>query len=69
MAKVTSKASDSIRFGPLEDPRHRNEFADDVDWQRVDTMLDFGGIRIEDDVLVTDGEPKVLTAAIDKFVF
>jgi Xaa-Pro aminopeptidase len=53
----------------LEDPRRREEFADDVDWQRVDTMLDFGGIRIEDDVLVTDGEPKVLTAAIDKFVF
>jgi len=53
----------------LEDPRRREQFADDVDWQRVDTMLDFAGIRIEDVVLVTDGEANVLTAAIDKFFF
>ena len=31
--------------------RHR----DAVNWGRVDRLLDFGGIRIEDDVLITDG--------------
>jgi len=35
-----------------------------VRWDRVDALLDFGGIRIEDDVLVTENEPDVLTAAI-----
>ena len=30
----------------------------------MDALLEFGGIRIEDDVLVTDDEPDVLTAAI-----
>lgn len=53
----------------LEDPRRRQAFADVVDWERVDRMLDFGGIRIEDDVLVTDGKPDVLTAAIDEPFF
>jgi Xaa-Pro aminopeptidase len=37
-----------------------------VAWDRVDRLLDFGGIRIEDNVLVTPGEPEVLTAAIPK---
>ncbi|MHC4493541.1 MAG: M24 family metallopeptidase, partial [Planctomycetota bacterium] len=53
----------------LEDPRRREKYADDVDWPRVDRMLDFGGIRIEDDALVTDGRPDVLTSAIDKLFF
>jgi Xaa-Pro aminopeptidase len=34
----------------------------------VESLLNFGGIRIEDDVLVTAGEPDVLTAAIPKNV-
>jgi len=37
-----------------------------VNWTKVDALLDFGGIRIEDDVLVTSGDPEVLTAAIPK---
>jgi Xaa-Pro aminopeptidase len=53
----------------LEDPQRREAFATDVDWERVDRMLDFGGIRIEDDVLVTDGKPDVLTSAIDSPFF
>jgi Xaa-Pro dipeptidase len=32
-----------------------------VDWNRVDAFRPFGGIRIEDDVACTDGEPLNLT--------
>ena len=46
----------------------REEHRDAVDWERVDAMLDFGGIRIEDDVLCTEEEPEVLTAGIPKTV-
>jgi Xaa-Pro aminopeptidase len=40
--------------------RHR----DAVNWDRVDALLGFGGVRIEHDVLVTRGAPEVLTADI-----
>ena len=50
----------------LDDPARREKFAESVVWERVDELRGFGGIRIEDDVLVTDGDPEVLTAAIDK---
>ena len=50
----------------LEDPDLRERYRDDVDWERVDGMLDFGGIRIEDDVLVTEAEAEVLSAATPK---
>ena len=35
--------------------------ADAVDWARVDAFRPYGGIRIEDDVVCTDGEPVNLT--------
>lgn len=50
----------------LEDPELRHQHHDHVDWARVDGMLDFGGFRIEDDVLVTAGAPEVLTGSIPK---
>lgn len=34
---------------------------DQVDWSRVDAFRPYGGIRIEDDVLCTEGEPENLT--------
>jgi len=46
----------------LRDPEFRERFRDDVVWDRADAMLGFGGIRIEEDVHVTAGEPEVLTA-------
>ena len=52
----------------LEDPARRETFRDAVNWPRVDTMLDFGGIRIEDDVLVTDAGSEVLSASIPKTI-
>jgi Xaa-Pro aminopeptidase len=48
----------------LEDPRRRERYADCVNWNRVDPLLDLGGVRLEENVLVTTGEPDVLTAAI-----
>jgi Xaa-Pro aminopeptidase len=42
----------------------RNRGRRDVDWHRVDELLGFGGIRIEQNVLVTDDGCDVLTAAI-----
>jgi len=32
-----------------------------VDWARIDAFRQFGGIRIEDDVVCTDGAPENLT--------
>jgi Xaa-Pro aminopeptidase len=55
-----------IYFVPalLQDPERRAQHRDAVDWDRADALLGFGGIRVEDDMLVTDGEPENLTAAI-----
>ncbi|MCE7033487.1 Xaa-Pro dipeptidase [Lysobacter sp. GX 14042] len=45
------------------------EHAGAVDWDRVDALRPYGGIRIEDEVVCTDGEPVNLTregfAALD----
>ncbi len=54
--------------GLLTDPERRRAYADAVNWDRVDTLLDFGGIRIEDDVLVTSQGAEVLSAAIPKSI-
>jgi Xaa-Pro aminopeptidase len=55
-----------IYFVPaiLEDPDSRRAHRGNVDWGRVDRMLDFGGIRIEDNVLVTDDGCEVITADV-----
>lgn len=48
----------------LTDPVRREAFADAVNWPLVDSLRGFGGIRIEDDILVTDSGADVLTAAL-----
>lgn len=50
----------------LQDHTRREKFAQQVNWPKVDQHLDFGGVRIEDNVLVTPDGPVVLTAAIPK---
>ena len=52
----------------IDDPARRTRFADCVDWAKVDALREFGGIRIEDDVLVTESGSDVLTAAIPKTI-
>jgi len=44
----------------------RNQFTDEVVWSEVDALRGFGGIRIEDDVHITNTEPEVLSGAIAK---
>jgi Xaa-Pro aminopeptidase len=50
----------------LNDPPRRERFHDAVNWPLVELHLSLGGVRIEDNVLVTTGAPENLTAAIPK---
>lgn len=52
----------------IDDPARREEFADCVDWVEVEALRDFGGIRIEDDVLIEESGSRILTAAIPKTI-
>ena len=42
----------------------RERGRDGVDWDRVDELQGFGGVRLEQNVLITDGGCEVLTSAI-----
>jgi hypothetical protein len=48
----------------VNDPDVRERHRDAVDWDRAEPMLGFGGIRIEENVLVTEDGPEVLTGDI-----
>ncbi len=50
----------------LRNRDNRERYRQEVDWDLVDRLVGLGGVRIEDDVLVTAGEPDVLTRAIPK---
>lgn len=50
----------------INDPARREKHRDAVAWEKVEKLLDIGGVRIEDNILVTDGEPVNLTASVNK---
>ncbi|HWA88091.1 MAG TPA: aminopeptidase P N-terminal domain-containing protein [Opitutus sp.] len=50
----------------LNDPKRRERFRDCVNWSVAEQHLALGGVRIEDNVVVTVGAPENLTAAIPK---
>jgi Xaa-Pro aminopeptidase len=55
-----------IYFVPalLADPETRARLRDQVNWERADALTGFGGIRIENNVLVTEDGHEVITADI-----
>ena len=48
----------------LNDPDTRERFEDAINWAEVDRWLGIGGIRIEDNILITEANPINLTEAI-----
>jgi Xaa-Pro aminopeptidase len=48
----------------LRDASRDDRFRQHVDWERAEQFLGFGGIRIEDNIVIADGDAEVLTAAI-----
>ena len=50
----------------LNDRARREKYRDAVNWPLAESMLGLGGVRFEDNILVTDGDPVNLTAAIPK---
>jgi len=48
----------------LNDRKNREIYRDAVSWERLERFADVRGIRIEDDVLVTETGAEVLTAAL-----
>jgi Xaa-Pro aminopeptidase len=62
----TMTVEPGIYFIPamVSDSTRREELSDAVDWDRVDAMLDFGGIRLEDNILITADGCEVLTSDV-----
>src|ERR671935_965126 len=62
----TMTVEPGIYFIPamVSDSTRREVLSDAVDWDRVDAMLDFGGIRLEDNILITEDGCEVLTSDV-----
>jgi Xaa-Pro aminopeptidase len=50
----------------LRDRKRRETFGDAVDWERAESFLPLGGVRLEDNVLVTPAGRENLTRAIPR---
>lgn len=52
----------------LNDPARRARYHDCVNWPLVDQHLELGGVRLEDNILITAGAPENLTRGIPKIL-
>ncbi len=50
--------------GILNHPEYREKYEETVNWEKLEQFADVRGIRIEDDVLVTDTGAEILTAKL-----
>ena len=50
----------------LNDPERREKFGDQVNWDEAKKWEDFGGVRLEDDLLIQEGEADNLTRMVEK---
>lgn len=50
----------------LDDAENRSKYKDFINWNEVEKWKNVGGVRIEDDVLITPQGPRNLTAVVDK---
>lgn len=50
----------------LESKVYHDKYKDHINWAETEKWKTFGGIRIEDDILIRKDEPEVLTAKIEK---
>jgi Xaa-Pro aminopeptidase len=50
----------------LRNEEHRRTYRDAVNWNLADSMIGFGGIRIEDNVVVGESGCEILTSSIPK---
>lgn len=48
----------------LHDPERRQQYSDVVNWERLEQFSDVRGIRIEDDVVITETGHEILTAEL-----
>lgn len=50
----------------LSNPKIRDKYKDMINWSETEKWINFGGIRLEDDILITAQGPDNLTAVVDK---
>jgi Xaa-Pro aminopeptidase len=66
LAGYVTTVEPGIYFVPalVHDAELRAKHPQQVSWERAEAMIGFGGIRLENNVLVTDDGPEVLTAGV-----
>jgi len=50
----------------LESPDTRSKFSEDISWSELDKWMHVGGVRIEDNILITEKGNENLTAEVEK---
>lgn len=51
----------------INDSTNREKFKDLINFAEAEKWLDFGGVRLEDDILITSAGPSNLTSVVPKF--